>query len=190
MSWFRVPARSLFLANLGAAVLAGLGSQTLQRMMGRPVAWRGFALRCALILAILIAALWAIDRTPGSIIGARTVLAARHVIRDGGFQFTVGALVAILAIGSFRFSARNPKLAAGLIALLVMAELGREGHSVSSGHDERDEMRPVWIAIAGDRWRCLAAAPRRAVPLKPRSRSPGSTRTARGRSPRHAARCR
>ena len=36
MSWFRVPARSLFLANLGAAVLAGLGIQTLQRVMGAP----------------------------------------------------------------------------------------------------------------------------------------------------------
>ena len=33
MKWFRVPARSLFLANLAGAVLAGLGVETLRRWM-------------------------------------------------------------------------------------------------------------------------------------------------------------
>ena len=33
MSWFRVPARALFLANLAGAVLAGLGVETLQKHM-------------------------------------------------------------------------------------------------------------------------------------------------------------
>ncbi len=36
----RVPARSLFLANLAGAVLAGLGMQTLQGRMAGLVAWR------------------------------------------------------------------------------------------------------------------------------------------------------
>ena len=35
MSWFRVPARSLFLANLAAAVLAGLGVETLAKELDR-----------------------------------------------------------------------------------------------------------------------------------------------------------
>ncbi len=36
MSGFRVPARSLFLANLAAAVLAGLGVETLRSVMTDP----------------------------------------------------------------------------------------------------------------------------------------------------------
>ena len=43
MSWFRVPARTLFLANLGAAVLAGLGVQTFGAAAGRA---RGVAAIC------------------------------------------------------------------------------------------------------------------------------------------------
>ena len=47
MSLFRVPARSLFLANLGAAVLAGMGMQALKSVTGSSAAWRKLALRCA-----------------------------------------------------------------------------------------------------------------------------------------------
>jgi hypothetical protein len=130
MSWFRVPARSLFLANLGAAVLSGLGIQTLQKLMGTPGEWNRLALRSALILGTVLAALCAIDRAPGSVVGARTLLAAGRVIHDGGFQLTLAALAALLVFGSFRFSARNPKLAVGLAGLLAMAELGREGHAL------------------------------------------------------------
>jgi len=104
MSWFRVPARSLFLANLGAAVLAGLGMQTLISVMGSPSAWRRFALGAALVLAILLAALCAIDRAIGADPDSRTVRAARRVIHDDGFRLTLGAMAAILLIGSFRSS--------------------------------------------------------------------------------------
>ena len=40
MAWFRVPARSLFLANLAAAVLAGLGIETLRVRMADAVSWQ------------------------------------------------------------------------------------------------------------------------------------------------------
>ena len=36
MSGFRVPARALFLANLGAAVLVGLGAETIQTELTDP----------------------------------------------------------------------------------------------------------------------------------------------------------
>jgi hypothetical protein len=130
ISWFRVPARSLFVANLGAAVLAGLGIQALESGMRSPWVWRRFAVRSGLILGILLAALCAIDCASASAPESRTVRAAGRVIHNKGFQITLAATAATLVLGSLRFSPHNPKLAGGLIGLLAMAELGYQGHSL------------------------------------------------------------
>ena len=55
VSWFRVPARALFLANLAGAVLAGLGVETLQIHGGRSQFWHKFAVRFAAVFVIGLA---------------------------------------------------------------------------------------------------------------------------------------
>ena len=50
----RVPARSLFLANLAGAVLAGLGLETLRIRMADLVAWRRLARRFGVVALIVI----------------------------------------------------------------------------------------------------------------------------------------
>jgi hypothetical protein len=58
MSWFRVPARSLFLATLAAAVLAGIGIDILRQETVDRQAWRAYARRLgSLSLAVLVALL-------------------------------------------------------------------------------------------------------------------------------------
>jgi hypothetical protein len=54
MGWFRVPARSLFLASLGAAILAGYGLEALQVRLSDTHKWRRFGSRLASIGALLI----------------------------------------------------------------------------------------------------------------------------------------
>jgi hypothetical protein len=67
MSWFRVPARSLFLANLAGAVLAGLGVETLLSRITSCRAWRKLTIRLTGLLLVLIAVLGFIQlgRAPG-----------------------------------------------------------------------------------------------------------------------------
>lgn len=72
MAWFRVPARSLFLANLAAAVLAGLGIETLQVRMADSSSWRRLARRFAVASVILVSLLFLIQlgRVPRGVIGS------------------------------------------------------------------------------------------------------------------------
>jgi hypothetical protein len=67
MRWFRVPARSLFLANLAGAVLAGLGLETLRIRMAGASAWRAFARRFAVAAVVVVSLLFLIQfgRVPG-----------------------------------------------------------------------------------------------------------------------------
>ncbi len=58
----RVPARSLFLANLAGAVLAGLGLEALRIRMADLVAWRRLARRFGMVALIVIGLLFALDR--------------------------------------------------------------------------------------------------------------------------------
>jgi hypothetical protein len=57
MSWFRVPARSLFVTDLAAAMLAGFGLQALQTRLEDPVRWRRFASRLAGIGGLVVGVL-------------------------------------------------------------------------------------------------------------------------------------
>ena len=58
LSWFRVPARSLFLTSLGVAMLAGFGLETLRGRVSEPERWRRFALRlgkaAGMVLGLLL----------------------------------------------------------------------------------------------------------------------------------------
>ena len=62
MSWFRVPARSLFLASVGTAVLAGFGTQALQKKLERTDQWRRFAIRLGRIGILVIGLLFLLNR--------------------------------------------------------------------------------------------------------------------------------
>jgi hypothetical protein len=131
MSLFRVPARSLFLANLGASVLAGLGVQTIAEQLAEPRAWRRFAARCAVLIVLLVAALYVIGpaRRPGH--PSRIAEAALRVLEDDRFRFALGGLASLLVLGSFPlFSSRGPRLAGRLIGLLAVCELGWYGCSL------------------------------------------------------------
>jgi phage shock protein PspC (stress-responsive transcriptional regulator) len=131
MSLCRVPARSLFLANLGASVLAGLGAQTIAERLAEPRTWRRFAARCGVLIALVVAALYLIGpaRRPGHF--SRTAEAAHRVLDDARFQFALGGLAGLLVLGSLPLpSIRGPRLAGRLIGLLAVCELGWYGCSL------------------------------------------------------------
>ena len=54
LSWFRVPARSLFLTSLGAAMLAGFGLETLRGRLSELARWRRFAFRLSKIAGMVL----------------------------------------------------------------------------------------------------------------------------------------
>src|SRR5207245_4940202 len=66
MGWFRVPARSLFLANLGGAVLAGLGIETLRAALREPRARRRLAVRMVGALVVVVVILFSIPLGPAT----------------------------------------------------------------------------------------------------------------------------
>jgi len=129
MSWFRVPARSLFLANLAAAVLVGLGVETLWIRMAGPHAWRRFALRCAGIMFMILVGLCWIARGFESHGPARVAEAARRVLDDGSFWFTLSGMATLLVVGCVPPVTRNARLATALFGLLAVAELGWQGYA-------------------------------------------------------------
>ena len=92
MSWFRVPARTLFLANLAGAVLAGLGVQTIINRLAEPRAWRRFAVRCGAFIIVGVATLYLIGAARRSESPARSALAARKVLEDDWFRLALGGL--------------------------------------------------------------------------------------------------
>jgi hypothetical protein len=131
MSWFRVPARTLFLANLGAAVLAGLGIQTLAARLSEPRVWRRFAARCGVFIVVVIAALYLIGPARATGRPSRAAEAARRVFEDDRIRLAVGGLAALLVLGSLPLSSsRGPRLAGGLMGFLALCELGWYGNSL------------------------------------------------------------
>ncbi len=131
MSSFRVPARALFLANLAAAVLAGLGIEAIEERLAAPGEWRRFAVRFGVFIVLIVAALYLVGYAPPSGHVYRAVEAARRVLFDDRFRFALGGVLGLLVLGALPFSAaRGPRLAARLIGLLAMCELGWYGCSL------------------------------------------------------------
>jgi len=129
MSWFRVPARSLFLATLAGAVLAGLGVEALRIRMTGPRAGPRFAVRCAGIMFMILVGLCWIAR--GVELGGPSPAAeaARRILNDGCFWFTLGGMAALLVVGWLPAPSRSPRLASGFLGLLALAELGWQGYA-------------------------------------------------------------
>jgi hypothetical protein len=145
MSWFRVPARSLFLANLAGAVLAGLGVAALRNRSEEPRAWRRPALRLACALSLVIGLLFLIQL---GLARQRPALAAARVLQDGRFWLTLSGLAALLLLGCFAPWRRNPCLAGGLLGLLGMIELGWYGYALLQVAPARQFLGPDRIAGA------------------------------------------
>jgi hypothetical protein len=142
MSWFRVPARSLFLATLGAAMLAGFGLEALVAKLARRDRWRAFAVRLLKSAALLIGSLLICSTigaltSPGGPAGPtiatglknreRAVRAAGRMLQDPPFWITVASLAAAGGLGCL--STRRPcrGMAAPLIGVFTLAELAWHG---------------------------------------------------------------
>jgi hypothetical protein len=160
MRWFRVPARSLFLANLAGAVLAGLGIETLRIRMSDPDRWSIFARRFTTVAVVAISSLFLIQvgrvprghgggeshRTfPQMIMSSRfetiqgpatppssrrTARAAARVLEDGGFWLALGGMLVLARWGSRPMDDRRRRLVGSLFGLVTMAELGWSGFSL------------------------------------------------------------
>jgi hypothetical protein len=130
MSWFRVPARSLFLANLAAAVLAGLGVETLERHLTGQREWRRLASRFAAVFAAVVAGLFLILLVRGSDGSSRTGAAVGRVLNNGCFWLTLGGITAVMLMACFTSRAGNRRRAVKWLSLLAMVELGWHGYSL------------------------------------------------------------
>ncbi len=131
MNWFRVPARTLFLANLAAAVLAGLGVQTMAMRVAEPKAWRRFTVRCGVFSFLVVATLYLIGAARGPGGSSRAAEAARRVLEDDRFRLALGGLGGLLVLGCLPLaSSRAPRWAGGLIGMLALCELGWYGNSL------------------------------------------------------------
>jgi hypothetical protein len=129
MSWFRVPARSLFLANLGAALLVGLGAESLWARM-TPQSWRRFARGALALLLSVVAALFVLARADESSGTGRTAEAARRVLGDGCFWLALCGTALAVSLASFRNCWRSTRLASALLGVLAICELGWHGNSL------------------------------------------------------------
>ncbi len=155
MNRFRVPARSLFLANLGAAVLSGLGVETLLKFLrsGDPWRWleRYYRLGVAAVVAglLLVRALggpcdldWMPARPQPQAIRYgqassstdahpehRVSLAASRLLHSGLFWFALGGTGVALVLGRSG-APRRRAVAVGLVGGLALVELGMHGHSL------------------------------------------------------------
>jgi hypothetical protein len=157
MDRFRVPARSLFLASLGAAVLSGLGVETLLRSTSATggASWHSlerFCRRCAaaaivgLLLALALDGPFDPDKFPvrpphqamryGQAWSGqefhpdhRIGRAASRLLQSGLFWMAMGGTGLLLAVGRSA-SPRGRALAAAALGGLALTELGLHGHAV------------------------------------------------------------
>jgi hypothetical protein len=109
MSGFRVPARALFLANLGGAVLAGMGVETVRSVMTEPKDWSKLGVRSIGIMMILLVA-WSstsTDRGTESVELSRTRCAIARVLHDGCFRFALGGIASLILLGCLPSRHRN-----------------------------------------------------------------------------------
>ncbi|MHB1557616.1 MAG: hypothetical protein ACYC61_09065 [Isosphaeraceae bacterium] len=149
MSAFRVPSRSLFLANLAGAVLAGLGMETLLSRMGQRGSWRRFAPTMFVVSALLLSLLWFVripvhsdvsrqtrpiavspiapSRPPSE---GRAAMAASRVLGDRGFQLALGGGMTLAIAAMFPIGTRRRRIIVGLLGVVALAELGWRGFSL------------------------------------------------------------
>ena len=130
VSWFRVPARALFLANLAGAALAGLGVEALRIHGSRSQFWHKFAVRFAVVFVIGLACLLSIRSYHGSESSSRFGLAAGRVLGDTCFWSVLASMTALILAGCLVRRWRSPLLAGRLLGLLAVCELGSHGASL------------------------------------------------------------
>ena len=183
---FRVPSRSLFLANLGTALLAGFGVEALAGS-ATPKRWVRLG-RCWLVglVLVLVAITWGMTRvaeqdlSPASFgasgmveesrargrsatEGDRTALALDRIARQGPFWLAVVGISAGLASGIWRPATRSTVAVA--LGLLGLVELTGEGFSIlvtsppAAWLAERPIDRAILAALP-DRARAGSAPPR------------------------------
>jgi hypothetical protein len=154
MNRFRVASRSLFLATLGAAVLAGFGVDTLMPGSFGAEDWRRLARRFRLVAGVVGAILIGLlpfstnerldPPTPPSpalsLREIRTILRSSHwesrqapgaagrVVRCGTFWLALAGVTVLLAVGQRR-SGRRVQCAWAL-GMLGLIELGSYGHGL------------------------------------------------------------
>ena len=174
---FRVPARSLFLANLGVAVLAGFGVEALR---DAPVdRWRRLGRRWSVAAAVVMVAVggaWlaglgptavgthasadvaAQRRAPRDLAGWRgPARAAGRVATEPTFWVAAVGLTAGLVAGCRR-PGRRPAIAAG-IGLLGLVELAGAGSGLLVVGPASAFLRPDPDPVAGPVERAGAATP-------------------------------
>ncbi len=130
MSWFRVPARSLFLAALAAAVLAGFGIDTLSQRLADRRAWRALSRRLGVILLAVLMMLFVFQTRRSASPAPRSAMAAQRVLHDPGFWLGALGLTVLLGVGSALKGDRWRRKASALAGLLVFVELGWSGYSL------------------------------------------------------------
>lgn len=130
MNWFRVPARSLFLANLAGAVLAGLGVETLQKHISASDQWRKMAHRSGMVFLTLLATLVVILLVFGRDGSSRTGAAVTRVVCDGCFWLTLGVMTAVILRERIARGPQVRRRAATGMGLLALGELGWYGFTL------------------------------------------------------------
>jgi hypothetical protein len=133
MDRFRVPARSLFLASLGASMLAGMGVEALRARWQESRSWARLARRfsvCALVLVLMICAGSVIrDSSPDrSTEFDRLRQGCTRLSSDPIFLGASAGTALLLAFGWWRPESR--KAVAAALGLLGLVELGIHGHGV------------------------------------------------------------
>ncbi len=179
----RVAARSLFLANLAAAVLVGLGVETWRQQFASTPDWRRLGRRIgtagALVIVLLVALSFVrpthrptlsstnFDRPPSPPSG-RAGLASARVLGDPRFWAASGVLGVLIAVGCRPIAAsRRPAIAAS-IGLLALAELTAYGSSMLRVAPASRFVGPDPIGEAIDRLNAAGEQPRPAVRIKAR----------------------
>jgi hypothetical protein len=130
MNWFRVPARSLFLANLAGAVLAGLGVEVLQKYITTYDDWRKMAIRFGRPVLALLVSLLSMPLIRGHDGSSRTAAAAIRVLSSGCFWLALGALTAIVLMAGAAGGQRVRRRAGAWLGLVSLGELGWYGFAL------------------------------------------------------------
>jgi hypothetical protein len=131
MNRFRVPARSLFLASLGASMLAGLGVEALKSRAGLLEGWGRLARRAS-IFAALVAGLVLAGRFLTVTVSSdpseldRLNLGLARLTIEPSFWLALGLVPVALVFGGKVVKARP--MVAVILGLLGLGELGYHGH--------------------------------------------------------------